>query len=140
MIRTIRSDSGYGRGRRRMLFTSVNIAVVAPMPSASVIVATAVNAGIRRKVRSAYWKSLQRSPPQCGGNRLSMPVPERRLGAETRAARTGEAVELRATVVVRHAPLASDPAAALQAVERGIERALFEEEKRRRGALDPLTD
>src|SRR3982074_998408 len=42
-----------------MPLTSVNMAEVAPMPNASVIVATMVNAGMRRNVRSANRKSAR---------------------------------------------------------------------------------
>src|ERR1700742_1167834 len=46
-----------GRRRRRTWFSSVKMAVFAPMPSASVSTATRVNPGVRRKVRRAKFRS-----------------------------------------------------------------------------------
>ena len=48
-----RSGSGKGRPRRSVAFTTLNISVFAPMPSASVRTAVATNPGCRRHVRSA---------------------------------------------------------------------------------------
>lgn len=50
---TTRSASRYGNGCSTRLFTTLNIAVVAPMPSASVSTAIVVQTGWRRSVRSA---------------------------------------------------------------------------------------
>jgi hypothetical protein len=47
------SGLGYDSGRRITPFTIEKIAVLAPMPSASVSRATAVNTGLRRKSRMA---------------------------------------------------------------------------------------
>ena len=50
-----------GQGSQQDLVDGVNIADVAPMPSASVRVATGVKAGMRRSVRNANRKSENRS-------------------------------------------------------------------------------
>ena len=50
---TSRSGSAYGSGRSSTPFTTVKIVVVAPIPSASVATATAVNPGVRRSARKA---------------------------------------------------------------------------------------
>ena len=47
-----RSGCGYPRGRRMTPFTIEKIAVLAPMPSASVRTATVVNPGLRRSMRT----------------------------------------------------------------------------------------
>src|SRR5947209_10567824 len=54
----IRSASGYGSGRRRTALTMLKIAVLAPIPSASVIIATAENAGFLISPRKASRRSL----------------------------------------------------------------------------------
>src|SRR5258708_31556630 len=54
---TRRSGSGNGKGRSRTAFTTVKIAVLAPMPSASERTATAVKTGDRAKVRRAKRRS-----------------------------------------------------------------------------------
>ena len=50
----------------------------------------------------------------------------------------GEAVELGPPVVVRRAPLGGQEAAVLEAVQRGIQRALFDEQRAAGHLLDPL--
>ena len=50
---TRRSACGYGSARSSTPFTTLNIAVVAPMPSASVATATTLNAGVRASDRAA---------------------------------------------------------------------------------------
>jgi len=59
---TRRSGSGYGRGRINVASASANMALLAPMPSASVIAATAVKAGDTFNCRSANLTSSRRSP------------------------------------------------------------------------------
>src|SRR5438132_85422 len=54
----MRSMSGYGYGRSITASTTVKIAVVAPMPSASVSITTAVKPGFFRSARSAQRTSL----------------------------------------------------------------------------------
>src|SRR4029077_1135246 len=54
----IRSASGYGSGRSRTALTMLNIAVFAPMLSASVKTATRVNPGDLRSWRKANLRSL----------------------------------------------------------------------------------
>jgi hypothetical protein len=49
----MRSASGYGSGRRMTLLTTLKIAVVAPIPRARVMTATAVNPGRRTSDRIA---------------------------------------------------------------------------------------
>src|ERR1044072_6050905 len=55
---TIRSESGKFSGRNNTEFTTVNIAVVAPMPSARVEMAMSKNPGRFRKLRTPYRMSL----------------------------------------------------------------------------------
>ena len=50
---TMRSGSGYGSGRSKTAFTTEKMAVLAPMPSASVSTATVVKPGFLRSMRSA---------------------------------------------------------------------------------------
>jgi hypothetical protein len=52
-IRTRRSDSSKGRGRRRTAFTMLKIAVFAPMPSASTLTTATANDGVRDITRNA---------------------------------------------------------------------------------------
>src|ERR1700687_1638904 len=58
----MRSGSGKGNGRRSTPYTTVKIAVLAPMPRASVKTATAVNPGIFASIRKAYRMSCQSVP------------------------------------------------------------------------------
>src|SRR5207302_3797525 len=55
--RTTRSGCAYGSGRSSTAFTTLKIAVVAPMPRASVRIAAAANPGAPRNVRTAYRRS-----------------------------------------------------------------------------------
>ncbi|MEI9972124.1 MAG: hypothetical protein WDO73_08725 [Ignavibacteriota bacterium] len=58
---TRRSGFGYASGRRKMEFTTLKMSALAPIPSASVTSAAAVNPGLRRKRRKAWrssWKDL----------------------------------------------------------------------------------
>jgi len=57
--RTSWPGSAYGNGRRSIAQTRVKIAVVAPIPSASVSTTTMVNPGCLRKVRTSYLTSCQ---------------------------------------------------------------------------------
>src|ERR1043166_1905436 len=57
-----------------------------------------------------------------------VPLPERELGAELGPPLRGQPVVLRPAVVLREAPLGGEPAAALQPVEGGVERAFFDQE------------
>jgi hypothetical protein len=50
---TMRSGSGYGSGRSTTALTTLKMAVVAPMPSASVRIAVSANEGWRRRLRTA---------------------------------------------------------------------------------------
>ncbi|HVZ48558.1 MAG TPA: hypothetical protein VG916_07225 [Gemmatimonadaceae bacterium] len=50
---TSRSACGKGSGSTRIGLTTLNTAVLAPMPTASVATAVHVNAGLRRRRRSA---------------------------------------------------------------------------------------
>src|SRR5215510_11797668 len=55
-----RPGSAYGRGPSRTALTMLNIAVLAPMPSASAMTATAVSAGAFKSVRTPNRKSCSR--------------------------------------------------------------------------------
>src|SRR5688572_3010786 len=58
-------------------------------------------------------------------SRVALPGGE--LGAELGASPRGQLIELGLAVVLRDAPLALDPARALEAVERRVERAFLDE-------------
>ncbi len=60
-IVTSRASSPNGSGRRRTPFTTLKIAVVTPMPSASVRMTAALKPGRARTVRSA-WRTLRAQP------------------------------------------------------------------------------
>src|SRR5213080_766194 len=55
---TSRSEAGNGNGRNKTPFTTVKIAVFAPMPSASVNTATAVKPGFFNNWRKANLRSF----------------------------------------------------------------------------------
>src|SRR5437588_9827694 len=57
---TKRSAWGYGSARNKRRSTTLNTAVVAPIPSASVMTATAVKPGFFANVRIPYRKSWRR--------------------------------------------------------------------------------
>ena len=63
-------------------------------------------------------------------------VPAVGLLAQAAPPRGGEAVELRAAVVLGHAPFGVEKALVLEPVERGVERALFDEQRALRDLLD----
>src|SRR5690606_8689512 len=75
-----------------------------------------------------------RAPRQRAG--IRKPVPARDFLAEARAAGGGEAVELRAPVVIGAPPLALDEPLVLQPVQRGVECALLNLERTARDLLD----
>ena len=75
---TTRSESGNGSGRNTMLFTTVNMLVVAPIPSAIVTITAAVNDGALRSVRTAKRRSRRRD---CIGGSLREAVRFRRKEA-----------------------------------------------------------
>ena len=52
-ILTIRSEFGYGSGRKSRESTTLKTAVVAPMPSARVVITAIVKIGLRPSQRSA---------------------------------------------------------------------------------------
>src|SRR6266481_10139017 len=54
----MRSASGYGNGRNNTALTMLKMAVVAPIPSAIVTIATAENAGFLINCRSASRRLL----------------------------------------------------------------------------------
>src|SRR6476620_6368092 len=60
------------------------------------------------------------------GNRGRHPIPVRGFLFERPPAERAQTVELRAPVVVRGAPLRAHPAANLEPMERGIERAFHD--------------
>src|SRR5262249_40392256 len=66
---------------------------------------------------------------QGGGHRADQFLPALRVFPQALPAGRGEAVELGAAVVVAHAPFGGEQALKLQAVERGVERALFDFER-----------
>jgi hypothetical protein len=55
--RTMRSGDGYGSGLSSTPWTTVNMAVFAPMPSASVRIASAAKPGRLMSIRSAWRRS-----------------------------------------------------------------------------------
>src|SRR4051812_37111960 len=62
------SGERYGSGRRRTAFSTLNIAVLIAIASASVAVAAIVKAGLLRSVRSAYRRSRNNSGNQRNGS------------------------------------------------------------------------
>src|SRR5690348_14198844 len=54
----MRSAWGYGSGFSRTVSTTENMAVLAPIPSASAEMAAAVKPGLRRSIRNACFRSL----------------------------------------------------------------------------------
>src|SRR5271169_1924040 len=58
---TIRSGSGAETGFSRTELTTEKMAVLAPMPSARAATAVAVNAGVWRKIRREYLRSLRKA-------------------------------------------------------------------------------
>ena len=58
---TTRSEPGNGSGRSTMLLTTVNILVVAPMPSVIVTTTATVKAGALRRVRTANRRSRRKA-------------------------------------------------------------------------------
>ncbi len=55
----MRSDSGYGSGRSSTPFTTVKMATLAPIPSASVTAATAAYAGRLTRARAACYGTFR---------------------------------------------------------------------------------
>src|SRR5580658_477434 len=86
-ITTSRSGFRKGSGCSRTALTTLNIAVVAPIPSASVRITTVVNPGVRAKVRAAYAtsclnRSSQAQPHASRASSLSKPaLPKERWAA-----------------------------------------------------------
>ena len=75
-MRTKRSGCAYGNGRISTLSTTVNIAVFAPMPNASVSTASAANPGELRNCRRAErrsWRSVCIQAPLGHDRSLTMP-------------------------------------------------------------------
>src|SRR5688500_495026 len=62
-------------------------------------------------------------------------IAARRLDAESSPARAGEAVVLRAAVVLRRAPFALDEPLVFQAIQGSVERALLDQETTARDLL-----
>ena len=58
---TSRSGSANGSGLRRTAFTTLKIAVLAPIPNASVINVASVNTGVRARRRAACRRSRIKS-------------------------------------------------------------------------------
>lgn len=90
---TSRCGSGNGTGRMSTASTTLKIAVVMPMPSASVTRLAMVNAGHRASMRAAWRRSCHRSrvieePPGSGGGGASG---RRRSLARSRSARLSSA-------------------------------------------------
>ena len=64
------------------------------------------------------------------GDGFGVSLPFGKLALELRASVGRELVELRFAVVLGESPLAFDEAFALEAVERGVQRAFLDEERR----------
>src|SRR5262245_44225975 len=74
------------------------------------------------------------------GDGAGVALPRTHFGPQLRATGAGELVVLRATVVLGVAPLAGDPVVLLEAMEGGVEGALFDKQLAVGDALDPLGD
>src|SRR5271156_1950239 len=72
-----RSGCARARGRRRTAFTTEKIAVLAPIPRASVRIATRVKPGDFRNIRNAYFKSCVIAPPDFSNSSREAFVPMR---------------------------------------------------------------
>src|SRR5687767_12229908 len=93
----------------------------------------------RRFSRSWGAISILRQPEH-QVDRLGHPCPLGPLGVQVAAAGGGEGVEAGPAVVVGETPLGAEQALALEAIERGVERALVHGEDLERAGLDPLGD
>src|SRR5436853_32410 len=113
------SGSRNGSGRRRIPRTTVNIAVFAPMPSASVRTATAVNTGARR--RGASCLTLRRRGLHHAGNGMGQPLPPRAFGGELLPTGRREAVDADPLAVFRRFPGGGDQFLLGEAVKRRVE-------------------
>src|SRR5262249_50859461 len=80
--------------------------------------------------------SLLRPSRECRRHRGDQTLPALGLLAQPLASSRGEPVVLGPTVVLGGSPLARDQALALQAIERGIERPLFDLERAARDLPD----
>src|SRR5262245_1999643 len=74
-----RSGSGNGRLRSRTPLTRLNIAALAPMPSASVSTATVVKPGALRRTRRPYRRSESMDNSQLPTPKAQSPEPDYRL-------------------------------------------------------------
>jgi hypothetical protein len=65
LISTMAAGAAYGSGRSSTAWTTLKIAVFAPMPSASAAADTTVKPGLLRSMRKAKrksWSSMERPP------------------------------------------------------------------------------
>jgi hypothetical protein len=88
----------------------------------------------------AASSALGRTRLQRRRHRGRQTVPAVGFLAEALPSRRGEAVVLRAPVVLGRAPLGVEQALVLETVERGVERALLDEERALGDLLDPRQD
>src|ERR1700722_5497332 len=108
---------------------SEKMAVLAPMPSAMVRIAVRVKPGDLRGRRGADETCillLRLRGLHDEGNGGGEPRPARGFRLQTLAAFGGELIEAGAAIALRCAPFCIEHAAQLHAMERGIERALFD--------------
>ena len=82
-------------------------------------------------------EELLRGGGEGARNRLHEAIPARGLLTQATASERGEAVVLRLAVVLRRPPFARDKPLVLEAVQRGIQRALLDEECAAGDLLDP---
>src|SRR4051812_36796137 len=73
-------------------------------------------------------------------DRLRIPLPLRELGGELTTPEWRQLVVLRLAIVLGVAPIGVQPSALLEAMERGIKRALLDLQPILRDVLDPAQD
>src|SRR5436189_84412 len=117
---TTRPAWGYGSGSKRIGFTALKIAVLAPMPSAKVITLATAKPGLALR---------RHAPGPLGG-----------FGLELLPAGPGERVEPGATRVLRLSPFGIEPAGALQPLQGGEERSGVDLEDAARDLLHAAGD
>src|SRR2546429_380429 len=143
---TSRCGSRYGRGASSTLLMTLKIAVLAPMPSARVITATAVNTGCRRSERRAKRTSCfstMRFSLRCSR-------PARRSSAERQSRRDCSTSPKRrhafsragagALPLVGEPPLAVHQPALLEAVQGDVQGAVGHLERAGRRVADDAGD
>src|SRR4051812_13503855 len=126
---TRRSGSGNGRGSSSSEWTTLKIAGVAPMPSASGMAGTAAHPGPPRSIRAPHGRA-----------RADERVPAGSPFGQDAASRRGDAVVPLAPLSRLFDPAAVDQAAPFHPVEQRVERGRVKGQDAVRPGLDQLRD